>query len=316
MAEKVLIIGSGPAGLTAAIYAARAGLEPLMIEGMERGGQLMITTDVENFPGFPDGVMGPDLMDQIRKQAERFGTRIVSSDVSKVDFSQRPHKVWVGQDLYEAESIIISTGASARWLGVTGEERLRGMGVSACATCDGFFFRDKELVVVGGGDTAMEEALFLTKFASKLTVVHRRDEFRASTIMSDRVTNHPKIDVAWNSTLEEIVGDQYVTGVVLRDTVTGETREMLTDGVFIAIGHTPNTGVFSGQIERDEAGYIVTRPGETETSVEGVYAAGDVADSVYRQAITAAGVGCQAALDAERWLEAEQHKESVSGSRG
>ena len=304
MAEKVLIIGSGPAGLTAAIYAARAGLEPLMIEGMERGGQLMITTDVENFPGFPDGVMGPDLMDQIRKQAERFGTRIVSSDVSKVDFSQRPHKVWVGQDLYEAESIIISTGASARWLGVTGEERFRGLGVSACATCDGFFFRDKELVVVGGGDTAMEEALFLTKFASKLTVVHRRDEFRASTIMSERVVNHPKIEVAWNSTLDEVLGDQFVTGVVLKDTVTGETREMSTDGVFIAIGHTPNTGVFVGQIELDEAGYIVTEPGKTETSVEGVYAAGDVSDSVYRQAVTAAGIGCQAALDAERWLEA------------
>jgi thioredoxin reductase (NADPH) len=304
MAEKVLIIGSGPAGLTAAIYAARAGLKPLMIEGMERGGQLMITTDVENFPGFPDGVMGPDLMDQIRKQAERFGTRIVSSDVSKVDFSQRPHKVWVGQDLYEAESIIISTGASARWLGVTGEERFRGLGVSACATCDGFFFRDKELVVVGGGDTAMEEALFLTKFASKLTVVHRRDEFRASTIMSDRVVNHPKIEIAWNSTLDEVLGDQFVTGVVLKDTVTGETREMPTDGVFIAIGHTPNTGVFAGQIELDDVGYIVTEPGKTETSVEGVYAAGDVSDSVYRQAITAAGIGCQAALDAERWLEA------------
>jgi thioredoxin reductase (NADPH) len=304
MAEKVLIIGSGPAGLTAAIYAARAGLEPLMIEGMERGGQLMITTDVENFPGFPDGVMGPDLMDQIRKQAERFGTRIVSSDVSRVDFSERPHKVWVGQDLYESESIIISTGASARWLGVAGEERLRGLGVSACATCDGFFFRDKELVVVGGGDTAMEEALFLTKFASKLTVVHRRDEFRASTIMAKRVVNHPKIEVAWNSTLEEVVGEQFVTGVVLRDTVTGDTREMSTDGVFIAIGHSPNTGVFSGQIELDDNGYILTEPGRTETSTEGVYAAGDVADSMYRQAVTAAGIGCQAALDAERWLEA------------
>jgi thioredoxin reductase (NADPH) len=303
MAEKVLIIGSGPAGLTAAIYAARAGLEPLMIEGMERGGQLMITTDVENFPGFPDGVMGPDLMDQIRKQAERFGTRIVSSDVSRVDFSQRPHKVWVGQDLYESESIIISTGASARWLGVPGEERLRGLGVSACATCDGFFFRDKELVVVGGGDTAMEEALFLTKFASKLTVVHRRDEFRASTIMAERVINHPKIDVAWNSTLEEVLGDQFVTGVMLQDTVTGESREISTDGVFIAIGHSPNTGVFAEQIELDDTGYIITRPGKTETSVEGVYAAGDVSDSVYRQAITAAGVGCQAALDAQHWLE-------------
>jgi len=304
MAQKVLIIGSGPAGLTAAIYAARAGLEPLMIEGMERGGQLMITTDVENFPGFPDGIMGPDLMEQIRKQAERFGTRIVSQDVSKVDFSQRPHKVWVGQDMYEAEAIIISTGASARWLGVPGEERLRGLGVSACATCDGFFFRDKELVIVGGGDTAMEEALFLTKFASKLTVVHRRDRFRASSIMADRVMNHPKIEVAWNSTLDEVVGDEFVTGVVLKDTVTGETREMSTDGVFIAIGHTPNTGVFAGQIDLHETGYIVTKPGRTETSVEGVYAAGDVSDSEYRQAVTAAGVGCQAALDAERWLEA------------
>lgn len=304
MAEKVLIIGSGPAGLTAAIYSARAGLEPLMIEGMERGGQLMITTDVENFPGFPDGVMGPDLMDQIRKQAERFGTRIVSSDVSKVDFSQRPHKVWVGQDLYEADAIIISTGASARWLGVPGEERLRGLGVSACATCDGFFFRDKELVVVGGGDTAMEEALFLTKFASKLTVVHRRDQFRASTIMAERVIDHPKIEVAWNSTLEEVLGDQFVTGVVLKDSISGATRELSTDGVFIAIGHTPNTGVFAGQIALDATGYIVTEPGRTETSVEGVYAAGDVADSVYRQAVTAAGIGCQAALDAERWLEA------------
>jgi len=304
MAEKVLIIGSGPAGLTAAIYAARAGLEPLMIEGMERGGQLMITTDVENFPGFPDGIMGPDLMEQIRKQAERFGTRIVSQDVSKVDFSQRPHKVWVGQDMYEAEAIIISTGASARWLGVPGEERLRGLGVSACATCDGFFFRDKELVIVGGGDTAMEEALFLTKFASKLTVVHRRDAFRASSIMADRVMNHPKIEVAWNSTLDEVVGDEFVTGVVLKDTVTGETREMSTDGVFIAIGHTPNTGVFAGQIDLHETGYIVTKSGRTETSVEGVYAAGDVSDSEYRQAVTAAGVGCQAALDAERWLEA------------
>ncbi len=304
MAEQVLIIGSGPAGLTAAIYAARAGLEPLMIEGMERGGQLMITTDVENFPGFPDGVMGPDLMDQMRKQAERFGTRIVSSDVSKVDFSQRPHKVWVGQDLYEAEAIIISTGASARWLGVPGETQFRGLGVSACATCDGFFFRDKELIVVGGGDTAMEEALFLTKFASKLTVVHRRDEFRASTIMAERVVNHPKIDVAWNSTLEEVIGGDYVTGAVLKDTVTGETHEMPIDGVFVAIGHSPNTKVFDSYIELDDAGYIVTAPGKTETSVEGVYAAGDVADSVYRQAITAAGIGCQAALDSERWLEA------------
>ena len=304
MTEKVLIIGSGPAGLTAAIYAARAGLDPLMIEGYERGGQLMITTDVENYPGFPDGIMGPDLMDQIRKQAERFGTRMISSNVTKVDFSRRPHMVWVDQDEYEAEAVIISTGASARWLGIPGEERLRGLGVSACATCDGFFFRDKELVVVGGGDTAMEEALFLTKFASKLTVVHRRDAFRASTIMSERVINHPKIDVAWNSTVDEVLGDDLVSGVVLRDTITSETRELSVDGVFVAIGHTPNTEVFDGQIDLDGNGYIVTQPGKTETSVEGVYAAGDVADSVYRQAVTAAGLGCQAALDAERWLDA------------
>ncbi|MCL1597580.1 MAG: thioredoxin-disulfide reductase [Actinomycetia bacterium] len=305
MTEKVLIIGSGPAGLTAAIYAARAGLEPLMIEGMERGGQLMITTDVENFPGFPDGIMGPDLMDQIRKQAERFGTRIVSSNVTNVDFSERPFKVWVGKDEYLADSIIITTGASARWLGVPGEERLRGYGVSACATCDGFFFRDKELVVVGGGDTAMEEAIFLTKFASKLTVVHRRDEFRASTIMSERVLDHPKIEVAWNATVDEILGDEFVTGVVLRDTVTDETREVPTDGAFIAIGHSPNTSVFEGHLELDDAGYIVTPPGETRTSVEGVYAAGDVTDKVYRQAVTAAGLGCQAALDTERWLDGQ-----------
>jgi len=303
MTDKVLIIGSGPAGLTAAIYTARAGLEPLMVEGVERGGQLMITTDVENYPGFPDGVMGPDLMEQIRKQAERFGTRIMSSDVTRVDFSERPFKVWVGEDTYEAESIIISTGASARWLGVPGEDKLRGFGVSACATCDGFFFRDKELVVVGGGDSAMEEAIFLTKFASKLTVAHRRDEFRATKVMAQRVLDHPKIDVAWNTTVEEILGDDLVTGVVLRDTVTGETREMATDGVFVAIGHTPNTKVFEGQLELDDAGYIVTDPGQTLTSVEGVYAAGDVADKVYRQAITAAGLGCQAAIDAERWLE-------------
>jgi len=302
--DKLLIIGSGPAGLTAAIYAARAGLDPVMIEGVERGGQLMITTDVENYPGFPDGVMGPDLMEQIRKQAERFGTRIMSSDVTRVDFSKRPFKVWVDKDTYEAESIIISTGASARWLGIPGEDKLRGFGVSACATCDGFFFRDKELVVVGGGDSAMEEAMFLTKFASKLTVVHRRDEFRATKVMSDRVLDHPKIDVAWNTTVEEILGDDLVTGVVLRDTVTGETRELATDGVFVAIGHTPNTKVFEGQLELDDAGYIVTDPGQTFTSVEGVYAAGDVADKVYRQAVTAAGLGCQAALDAERWLEA------------
>jgi thioredoxin reductase (NADPH) len=305
MTETVLIIGSGPAGLTAAIYAARAGLEPFMIEGMERGGQLMITTDVENYPGFPDGIMGPDLMDQMRKQAERFGTRIISSDVTKVDFSDRPFKVWVGADEFSSESIIISTGASARWIGVPGEERLRGYGVSACATCDGFFFRDKELIVVGGGDTAMEEALFLTKFASKLTVVHRRDEFRASPIMAERVMEHPKIDIAWNATVEEVLGDDLVTGAKLKDTVTGETRELSADGVFVAIGHDPNTKIFAEQLDLDDAGYIVVSPGSTLTSVEGIHAAGDVTDKVYRQAITAAGLGCQAALDVQHWLEAE-----------
>jgi thioredoxin reductase (NADPH) len=273
-----------------------------MIEGMERGGQLMITTDVENYPGFPDGVMGPDLMEQMRKQAERFGTRIVSSDVTDVDFSHRPFTVSVGQDTYSAQSIIISTGASARWLGVEGEERLRGFGVSACATCDGFFFRDKELLIVGGGDTAMEEALFLTKFASKVTVVHRRDEFRASPIMVDRLLEHPKIDVLWDSVVVEIVGDTLVAGAKIRNVKTDEVTDIEAEGVFVAIGHTPNTNVFEGEIDLDEDGYILTEPGTTATSVEGVFAAGDVTDKVYRQAITAAGLGCQAALDAQRWL--------------
>ena len=305
MSEKVLIIGSGPAGLTAAIYAARADLDPLMIEGFERGGQLMLTTDVENYPGFPDGVMGPELMEQFRKQAERFGTRIVSSNVSRVDFSQRPFKVWVDDDEYQADTVIISTGASARWLDVPGEAQLRGFGVSACATCDGFFFRDKEIAVVGGGDSAMEEALFLTKFASKVTIIHRRDEFRASKIMARRALEHPKIEVIWDSVVEEVVGDGAVSGLKLHNVKTDERFDLAVDGLFVAIGHTPNTSVFKGQIDLDDAGYIVTPPGTTRTSVEGVFAGGDVVDKVYRQAITAAGMGCQAAIDAERWLEAE-----------
>jgi thioredoxin reductase (NADPH) len=303
MAEKVLIIGSGPAGLTAAVYAARADLEPLMIEGFERGGQLMLTTDVENYPGFPDGIMGPELMEQFRKQAERFGTRIVSSDVTRVDFSERPFRVWVDEDEYSADAVIISTGASARWLGVPGEEKLRGFGVSACATCDGFFFRDREIAVVGGGDSAMEEALFLTKFASKVTVIHRRDEFRASKIMANRVLEHPKIEVLWDSVVEEILGDGGVTGLTVRNVKTDEVSELPVEGVFMAIGHDPNTAVFSGHVELDDAGYIVTDG--TATSVQGVFAAGDVVDKVYRQAITAAGMGCQSAIDAERWLESQ-----------
>ncbi len=302
MAEKVLIIGSGPAGLTAAIYAARADLTPLMIEGMERGGQLMITTDVENYPGFPDGIMGPELMDNMRKQAERFGTRIISSDVTRVDLSRRPFPVWVGEDRYEAETLIISTGASAQWLDIPGETRLRGYGVSACATCDGFFFRDKDLAVIGGGDTAMEEAIFLTKFATKVTIIHRRDEFRASKIMAQRAIDHPKIDVIWDTVAEEVLGDDLVSGIRVRNVKTDRTSDLAVDGVFLAIGHLPNTMIFQGQLGLDEAGYITTEDGTTRTSVPGVFAAGDVADSVYRQAVTAAGMGCQAAIDASHLL--------------
>ncbi|MGI8822829.1 MAG: thioredoxin-disulfide reductase [Acidimicrobiia bacterium] len=305
--EQVIIIGSGPAGLTAAVYAARADLAPLMIEGFERGGQLMLTTDVENYPGFPDGIMGPDLMEQFRKQAERFGTTIITADVTKVDFGSTPFQVWAGDDHYRAGAVIISTGASARWLGVPGEDKLRGHGVSSCATCDGFFFRGKRLVVVGGGDSAMEEALFLTKFASIVTVVHRRHEFRASKIMANRVLEHERIDVVWDTVVEEILGDTSVTGVRVRNLVTGETGELACDGVFVAIGHTPNTSVFAGQLETDQNGYLLTRPGSTHTNIEGVFAAGDVVDKVYRQAVTAAGMGCQAAIDAERWLEDRRH---------
>jgi thioredoxin reductase (NADPH) len=302
--EKLTIIGSGPAGLTAAIYASRADLAPLMIEGIAAGGQLMLTTDVENYPGFPDGIMGPELMELFKKQAIRFGTRVVTSDVSKVDLSQRPFKLWVGSDEYETESIIVSTGASARWLDVPGEEKLRGFGVSACATCDGFFFRDRPIVVVGGGDSAMEEALFLTKFASRVTVVHRRDEFRASKIMATRVLEHDKIDVRWNTVVDEVLGDSAVEGVRLRDVTTGEVEDLPTEGMFVAIGHDPNTELFAGQLELDDKGYLKVF-GNTATSVEGVFGAGDVVDHTYRQAVTAAGMGCQAAIDVERWLERE-----------
>ncbi len=301
--ERLVIIGSGPAGLTAALYAARADLDPRVFEGSTAGGQLMITTDVENYPGFPDGIMGPELMDQFRKQAERFGARMLQIDVTEVDFGERPFRLEVGADEYTADAVIVATGASATWLGIPGEQNLTGKGVSACATCDGFFFRDKELIVVGGGDSAMEEALFLTKFASKITIVHRRDEFRASKIMAIRTLEHKKIDVLWNTIVSEIHGDSTVESVTLQDTVSGKTREMKTSGVFVAIGHKPNTDIFTGQLDLDENGYVVyPEPGTTRTSVEGVFAAGDVADHVYRQAVTAAGTGCMAVIDAERWL--------------
>jgi thioredoxin reductase (NADPH) len=303
MHEKLVIIGSGPAGLTAALYAARADLNPIVFEGVMAGGQLMITTDVENYPGFPDGILGPELMDQFRKQTAKFGTRLHQVDVTEVDFSVRPFRINVGADDYTADAVIIATGASASWLGIPGEERLTGKGVSACATCDGFFFRDQDLIVVGGGDTAMEEALFLTKFASKVIVVHRRDELRASKIMAARVEAHPKIEMRWNSIVTEIHGDDLVSGATLEDTVTGESSEIPIDGVFIAIGHKPTTDLFVDKLDLDENGYLVIADGVgTRTSVEGVFAAGDVADHVYRQAVTAAGTGCMAAIDAERWL--------------
>jgi thioredoxin reductase (NADPH) len=300
--RNVIVLGSGPAGFTAALYAARADLKPLVLKGLEAGGQLMLTTEVENYPGFADGIMGPELMDQMEKQAQRFGAEIFAVHVTEVDLTTRPFVVKAGDQTWRARTVIVATGATARWLGVPGEEKLRGRGVSACATCDGFFFRDRELVVVGGGDTAMEEATFLTKFASKVTVVHRRDAFRASKVMQDRLFANEKIEVAWNTVVEEIVGDDAVTGVVLRDVTSGETRTMATDGVFMAIGHDPTTALFRGQLDVDEDGYLVVDEPTTATNVPGVFAAGDVTDHTYRQAVTAAGQGCKAAIDAERFL--------------
>lgn len=312
--REVVIIGSGPAGLTAAVYTARANLSPLVIEGQpsstsdQPGGQLMLTTDVENFPGFPEGIMGPDLMSRFREQAARFGAEMVTDKVTRVDFSERPFRVWVGdpdaaKPTYTAQAVIISTGAKSLMLGLENEERLIGHGLSTCATCDGFFFRDQAIAVVGGGDSAIEEALFLTKFASKVTIIHRRDELRASKIMQDRAFRNDKIEFLWNHTVVEILGDTKVEGVKLRSTVDDSEAELGVTGLFVAIGHEPNTGLFAGQLEMKDNGYLVTEPDSSRTGIEGVFACGDVQDDVYRQAVTAAGSGCMAAIDAERWLE-------------
>jgi thioredoxin reductase (NADPH) len=307
----VIVIGSGPAGLTAAVYAARANLRPLVLAGGLYGGQLMLTTDVENYPGFAEGIMGPDLMMRFREQAERFGARIENVDVAAVDFAKRPLQVSTFDQSFDAETVIVATGANARWLDVPGEERLRGRGVSSCATCDGAFFREKQIAVVGGGDSALEEALFLTRFGRRVTLIHRRDRLRGSKIMSNRARAHAKIDFIWNSVVEEVLGDEHVEGLRLRNVVDGTVSEFPTDALFVAIGHTPNTGVFTGQLDLDERGYIVT-PDGTATNVEGVFVAGDVSDHRYRQAITAAGAGCRAAMDAEKYLEALEFAVSSS----
>ncbi len=308
--RDVIVIGSGPAGLTAAIYAARANLHPLLIEGGQPGGQLMITSDIENFPGFQEPLAGPELMARMRAQAERVGADIVTADVTEVDFSRRPFKVWVGRTEYQGRTVILSTGASARWLGLESETRLMGRGVSACATCDGFFFKNKNVVVVGGGDTAMEEALYLSKIVGTIVIVHRRQALRASKVMQERAFHGDKIAFAWNSEIAEILGENKVEAVRLRDTRTGELRDLPCDGVFVAIGHKPNTELFARWIELDEQGYVKTIPGTTRTNVEGIYAAGDMQDKIYRQAVTAAGTGCMAALEAERLLATEEALET------
>jgi thioredoxin reductase (NADPH) len=310
--RELIIIGGGPAGYTAALYAARANLQPLVIEGFQWGGQLMITSDVENYPGYAEGILGPEMMKDFRRQAERFGTEFLTDDVTRVDFSERPFRVWVEDEEFRANAVIVATGASARKLGLESEQRLQGRGVTYCAVCDAAFYPDKHVYVVGGGDSAMEEALFLTKYARKVTIVHRREEFRASQIMLDRARRHEKIDFVLNAVVDEVLGDTTIEGLRLRDTETGETRDVEAEGLFVAIGHDPNTQLFLDQLEHDDAGYLITNPRTTETNIPGVFAAGDVQDHVYRQAVTAAGSGTMAALDAERYLAALEGHEGTA----